>query len=169
MSILAAIASDATLDDAFIWLCKRRRDYPDHADIWDFRRDWPTEKARLQADLSAGNFRFGLLNRITKADGEEVDLWSARDALVLKSLTIVLAKHLPISPRCTHVKGHAGSDRGQPGERHGHDTSTGRSATRGRSARPRRCRDARQYRTSSPQWAVERRLGKIRRPLAQDP
>ena len=31
MSILAAIASDTTLDDAFIWLCKRRHNYPDHA------------------------------------------------------------------------------------------------------------------------------------------
>ena len=43
------------------------------------------------------------------ADGEEVDLWSARDALVLKALTIVLADVLPVSVRCTHVKGHGGA------------------------------------------------------------
>ncbi len=109
MTLLAALASDATLDAAFVWLCKRRRDYPDDADVWDLRRHWPAEKARLQSDLSAGRFRFGLLNRITKVDGEEVDLWSARDALVLKALTIVLAKHLPVSIRCTHVKGHGGA------------------------------------------------------------
>ena len=42
-------------------------------------------------------------------DGEEADLWSARDALVLKALTIVLAKQLPVSTRCTHVKGHGGA------------------------------------------------------------
>jgi hypothetical protein len=43
------------------------------------------------------------------ADGEEVDLWSARDALVLKALTMVLADVLPVSARCTHVKGHGGA------------------------------------------------------------
>jgi len=59
--------------------------------------------------LAAGRFRFGLLTRITSADGEEVDLWSARDALVLKALTIVLADVLPVSARCAHVKGHGGA------------------------------------------------------------
>ena len=44
--------------------------------------------------MAAGRFRFGLLTRITLKDGEEVDLWSARDALVLKALAIVLAKVL---------------------------------------------------------------------------
>ena len=105
MPLLAEIASDAALNEAFAWLCKRRQNYPASADVWDFRRDWPIEKARLQADLLSGRFRFGLLDRITKADGEEIDLWSARDALVLKALAIVLAKHLPVSTRCTHVKG----------------------------------------------------------------
>ncbi len=85
MSVLATITSETTLDAAFAWLCKRRRDYPANADIWDFRREWPQEKARLQADLLAGRYRFGLLSRIEMANGEEVDLWSARDALVLKA------------------------------------------------------------------------------------
>ena len=80
-----------------------------HADVWDLRRHWPAEKARLRSDLSTGDFRFGLLDRITKADGEEVDLWSPRDALVLKALAMVLAKHLPVSRSCTHVKGHGGA------------------------------------------------------------
>ncbi len=59
--------------------------------------------------MAAGRFRFGLLTRITLKDGEEIDLWSARDALVLKALTIVMAKHLPVSTRCTHLKGHGGA------------------------------------------------------------
>ncbi len=86
-----------------------RPQYPDQTDVWDCRRDWPDEKARLQSDLSAGDFRFGLLDRITKADGEEIALWSARDALVLKALAMVLARHLPVSRSCTHVKGHGGA------------------------------------------------------------
>ncbi len=109
MAILAELASDDVLDTAYDWLCKRRRNYPADADVWSFRQQWPVEKGRLKAALAAGRYRFGLLTRITLADGEEVDLWSARDALVLKALTIVLAKHLPVSTRCTHVKGHGGA------------------------------------------------------------
>ncbi len=109
MAILAELTSDEVLETAYGWLCKRRRNYPADADVWSFRQRWPADKDRLKAELAAGRFRFGLLTRITLVDGEEVDLWSARDALVLKALTIVLAKHLPVSDRCTHVKGHGGA------------------------------------------------------------
>jgi hypothetical protein len=109
MTLLTAIASDAVLDTAHAWLCQRRRDYPADADVWSFRRHWPGEKRRIQADLIAGDFRFGLLERITLKDGSDIDLWSARDALVLKALTVVLSDILPVSPRCTHVKGHGGA------------------------------------------------------------
>ncbi len=63
MSILAKIASDSILDAAFAWLCKRRQNYPAHADVWNFRRDWPEDKARLRSNLLAGRYRFGLLSR----------------------------------------------------------------------------------------------------------
>ena len=36
------------------------------------------------------NYRFSLLTRITLKDGEDTDLWSARDALVLKALALAL-------------------------------------------------------------------------------
>ena len=109
MSVLAEIASDSILDAAFAWLCKRRQNYPADADVWNFRRDWPEDKARLRSNLLAGRYRFGLLSRVELADGEEIDLWSAPDALVLKAITIALQPVLPISPRCTHVKGHGGA------------------------------------------------------------
>ena len=38
---------------------------------------------------------------------EDIDLFSARDALVLKALSLVLGPRLSIS-KCTHVKGHGG-------------------------------------------------------------
>ena len=63
----------------------------------------------MQAGLLAGRFRFGLLQRVTKADGTEADLWSARDALVRKALTLVPARVLPVSPCCTHIKGNGGA------------------------------------------------------------
>ncbi len=109
MAILAELTSNDVLDTSYDWLCRRRRAYPADADVWSFRQAWAQEKDNLKAALAAGRFRFGLLTRITLKDGEEIDLWSARDALVLKALAIVLAKHLPVLPRCTHVKGHDGA------------------------------------------------------------
>lgn len=106
---LAHLASDDVLDAAYAWLCKRRRDYPADSDVWSFRRCWTAEKQRIQSDLMAGRFRFSLLDRITLADGNDIDLWSSRDALVLKALTIVLSDVLPVSRQCTHVKGHGGA------------------------------------------------------------
>lgn len=106
---LAAIASDAVLDGAYSWLCHRRRNYPADADVCSFRRDWPVQEGRIQIELSAGRFRLGLLDRITLANGDEIDLWSARDALVLKALAMVLPGCLPVSPRWTHVRGNGGS------------------------------------------------------------
>jgi len=76
--------------------------------VWDFRRHWATEKAKLQRELSEGTYQIGLLSRTTLPNGEEVDLWSARDALVMKALTLVLQPGLPLSVRCTHMKGHGG-------------------------------------------------------------
>ncbi len=95
--ILTQLTSDDVLDVAYDWLCRRRRNYPADADVWSFRQSWPQEMVRIKAELFAGRYRFGLLTRIMLADGEDIDLWSARDALVLKALAIVLAKHLPIS------------------------------------------------------------------------
>jgi hypothetical protein len=70
-------------------------DYSANADIWQFRCDWPREKQRIKGELHVGNYRFSLLSRITLKDGEDTDLWSARDALVLKALAIVLGKSHP--------------------------------------------------------------------------
>jgi hypothetical protein len=75
------------------------------------RARWPEAKAQLQADLRAEQFRFEVLSRITLPTGEEVDLWSARDVLVLKGLALVLGGRLPFSRRCVHVKGQGGRRR----------------------------------------------------------
>jgi len=98
----------SVMDQAYRWLCQQRRDYSPSADVWDLRFHWHAEHIRLEADLLTGRYRFGPLSVITKADGEVLHLWGARDALVLKSLTLVVAPLLRISPRCVHVKGHGG-------------------------------------------------------------
>ena len=109
---LSALASDALLEQAFAWLCQRRKRYPPHADVWNLRRSWPTEKARIQHELRTGIYQFGLLDRVTCVrDGqrEDLDLWAARDAVVLKALSLLLPTVLPLSKRCTHLKGHGGA------------------------------------------------------------
>jgi hypothetical protein len=47
--------------------------------------------------------------RVQKANRETVHVSSSRDALVLKALEIVLAKCLPVSRHCVHVRGHGGT------------------------------------------------------------
>jgi hypothetical protein len=80
--------------------------------VWRFRQDWAVEKAQLREELLTGTYEVGLLDRVTLfRDGtqEEIDLWSARDALVMKALSLVLPQHLPLSEHCTHLKGHGGA------------------------------------------------------------
>ena len=106
--LMQALTAEALLEEAFAWLCRHRLRWPDAADIWDFRRHWPRENARLQQELRAGTYQIALLARTTLAHGDENDLWPARDALVMKALALVLAPVLRVSPHCTHLKGHGG-------------------------------------------------------------
>ena len=58
-----ALAAEDLLEQAFHWLCQRRKDWPPNADVWHFRRDWLAEKAHIQKDLLAGTYVIGLLIR----------------------------------------------------------------------------------------------------------
>ncbi len=61
--VLDELAADDVLDTAYLWLCKRRRDYPPDADIWSVRHRWREEKAIIKTALLKGAYRFGLLTR----------------------------------------------------------------------------------------------------------
>jgi len=102
------LCSDA-LDAAYAWLCHTRRDAGPNADVWDFRRDWDRQRELIRTELASGRYRFGLLNRVEQDDGGEIEIWAARDVLVLKALSIVLGQVLPSSPRCTHLKNYGGA------------------------------------------------------------
>ena len=106
------LATDNLLEQAFAWLCQRRKAYPPQADVWRFRQRWDAEKVRIRDDMRAGDYRIGLLERVTlRRDGqdEDIDLWPARDAVVLKALSLRLPEVLPLSKACTHLKGHGGA------------------------------------------------------------
>jgi hypothetical protein len=109
MITMTDIVTDEVLDNAYAWLCKRRKDWPPNADVRTFRREWGKQKERLRAELLEGAYRVSLLSRVTLKDRQDIDLWSAGDALVLKALTIVPAKCLPDSTRCVHAKGRGGA------------------------------------------------------------
>jgi len=100
--------TEAQLDVAFGWLCHRRRNFPDHSDVWHLRFHWESRKAELLRQLQNRDYRFSPLLLVRKSNGEVIHLWSAEDALVLKALSLRLAEVLPISLACTHVKGHGG-------------------------------------------------------------
>ena len=108
-SLREQLVTDQVLEQAFTWLCRQRRHWPPDADVWYVRSQWQTVKNTLVLELGNGTYRFDPLSRITKANGDIIHVWSARDALVLKALAIVLGNVLPLSPRCTHIKGHGGA------------------------------------------------------------
>src|ERR1017187_3243489 len=107
VDLMGEAASGAVLDTAFAWLCERRIDYADSADVWNVRRRWPELKPRLQRDLLHGQYRFSPLRRI-QIDGECIELWAALDALVLKALAMVLNRRLNFPRSCYHVPGRDG-------------------------------------------------------------
>jgi hypothetical protein len=102
-------ASATVIDLAYQWLCMQRRHWSANADVWDLRGHWHTEKHNILQALNQGEYYFVPLARVTKANGGVIHIWSARDALVLKALTLVLTPHLPVAKSCTHVKGHGGA------------------------------------------------------------
>jgi len=109
---IGEVASCAVLDTACAWLCQRRIDYADSADVWNVRRRWPELKLELQHDLLHGRYRFSPQRRIQTTNGEYIELWAALDALVLKALAMVLNRRLDFPKSCYHVPGKDGVKRG---------------------------------------------------------
>ncbi len=107
------------IDNAYQWLIQQRRHYPDNADIWDLRFHWARERGRILASVNSGHYVFSPLQVVKKASGDTVALWSSRDALVIKMLTGILEKQLPVHRLCEHVKGHGGGRQSTAGvDRH---------------------------------------------------
>ena len=102
------VFTEVTLDTAYSWLCKQRRNFPANADIWHLRFHWHRVRQELLQTLNKQDYTFMPLSVVTKADGESIHLWSSQDALVLNMLAMALPDALALSPLCTHIKGHGG-------------------------------------------------------------
>jgi len=96
------------LDDTYRWLCRQRKHFPADADIWHLRFRYPCIKYALLWWINSGQYRFSPQQKIIKSDGEVIHLWGSQDVLVMKLMSSTLQTMLPLSPRCTHVKGHCG-------------------------------------------------------------
>ena len=81
MTFIEEMACDSNLDAAYEWLCHRRKDYPDDADVWSLRFNWPDEKARIQHDLLTECYQFEPLSVVANQAGETLHIWSAREQL----------------------------------------------------------------------------------------
>ncbi len=96
------------LEQALRWAKKQRKNYPDSDEIWSLSLRWSEEKPRIFEAVLQGAYRFEPV-RIRRHDsGKTTYLWHARDAVVLKALTMGLTETLRpmISKQCTHLKGH---------------------------------------------------------------
>jgi RNA-directed DNA polymerase len=104
------VASESVLNQAYAWLCERRRDYSANDDVWDVRWQWEELRPKLQVWLRAGVYRLGAVRRFPAGDGT-IEVWPAVDALVLKATALVLTAHwLPnLSPLCHHIEGRGGA------------------------------------------------------------
>ncbi len=108
--LIQKIASDSVIDTAYEWLCKRRKDYSHNDEVWDIRFRWTEFKPRLQKALLAGEYTISS-QIVINTPGRRTELWSAKDALVLKAISIVLGECLKpvLSYDCYHLKDHGGA------------------------------------------------------------
>jgi RNA-directed DNA polymerase len=100
--------TDLQLDGAYRWLCQQRNHFPSDSDIWHFRFRYPFIKNALLCQINSGEYQFSPQQKIFKSNGEVIHLWGSQDTLVMKLMAGVLSSMLPLSRRCTHVKGHGG-------------------------------------------------------------
>ncbi len=108
MNRMEEIASDDILEQAYQWLCQRKKDYSHNDDVWDVRFRWSAIKPMLQAELIAGRYQFSPLRRIHRMQNP-LEIWSALDSLVLKAMAIVLTQQLMLSTSCCHLAGNGGA------------------------------------------------------------
>ena len=108
--LIQKIASDAVIDTAYEWLCKRRKDYSHNDEVWDIRFRWTEFKPHMQKTLFDGEYTISSQIVIMTPD-RRTELWSAKGALVLKAISIVLSEHLKpaLSHNCYHLAGNGGA------------------------------------------------------------
>ncbi len=86
--LIQKIVSDTVIDTAYEWLCKRRKDYSHNYEVWDICFRWAEFTPYLQKTLLRGEYTISLQIVIMTPE-RRTELWSTKDALVLKVISIV--------------------------------------------------------------------------------
>jgi hypothetical protein len=74
--------------------------------MWHLRWHWNGVRTKLLNQLGAGTYRLSPTRMFT-IDGDCFEVWSSRDSLVLKAVSIVLSRRWNgvLSHRCFHLAG----------------------------------------------------------------
>ena len=101
------------IDQAYAWLCHKRKHYHFNNDVWHLRIHWQRERPRLIQLMKAGEYTFDWV-RMLRTPERTSFLWQAQDVLVLKSLTLYLEEQLrPVLDDCIyHLAGKDGTKKG---------------------------------------------------------
>jgi hypothetical protein len=94
-------------DAAFHWLCIRRMNAPFNADVWDVRFHWPHNRELIYQKVQRGDYRLSPM-QIVGHTNNQLAMWCALDALVLKWVAIQIQGRLPHHSHCEHGPGHQG-------------------------------------------------------------
>jgi hypothetical protein len=89
------------------WLFELRKQYSSNSDVWDLCRNWETLKHTLLDALNSGHYEFDPLQRYEVNTGVYLSLWSSRDMIALKVISLTLSKFMNdhLSKTCYHLKG----------------------------------------------------------------
>jgi RNA-directed DNA polymerase len=108
-TIIARVVSDAVWDQAYKMICKQRINHHPNSDIWHIRFHWNEIKPMIKTQVANGQYQFDPA-RVCLLNGQYINVFGSRDAIVLKALSIVLSPHVKqrVSKRCFHVAGRGG-------------------------------------------------------------
>lgn len=98
------------IDFAKAWLFERRKHYSANSDMWDLCRHWETLKHTLLDELNSGRYEFEPLQRYEIDGGGYISLWSSRDMIALKMISLTLSELMTdyLPKTCYHIKGSGG-------------------------------------------------------------
>ena len=91
--MLKEIISERCLEKAYSLVSKQRKNYSAYADIWDLRHNWPIYKKDIKTQITAGTYNFDPVAEYTDKNQEICYKRTARDAVVLKTVSLVLADY----------------------------------------------------------------------------
>jgi len=110
LQLIKNITSDDTFQKACDWLLQKRKKYHHNSDVWDFLIKWDKIVPAIRKKINDGNYQFDIQKRV-RINGESIDVWTAMDSVILKSITLVLSLFLKpyFSKNCCHIKGNGGT------------------------------------------------------------